>query len=91
MCEEKVEQGVWELGPRPGNFMSSNSRHLAILKPAGAEKCFLKRRLDDQFLDAIRQRANHYFQRLRRDRKVSFLECSSGGDPKYKNIQLAGA
>jgi hypothetical protein len=81
MCEEKVEQGVWELGPRPGNFMSSNSRHLAILKPAGAEKCFLKRRLDDQFLDAIRQRANHYFQ----------LKNIPGGDPKYKNIQLAGA
>jgi hypothetical protein len=39
------------------------------------------RRLDDQFLDAIRQRANHYFQ----------LKNIPGGDPKYKNIQLAGA
>ena len=81
MCEERVEQGVWELGPRPGSFRSSNSRHLAILKPAGAEKCFLKCRLDDQFLDAIRQRTNHYFQ----------LRNIPGGDPKYKNIQLAGA
>ena len=56
MCEEKGEQGVWKLGTQPGNFMSLNSRCLAILKLAGAEKWFLKRHLDEQFLDAIRQR-----------------------------------
>ena len=54
MCEENGEQGVWKLETQPGNFMSLNSRCLAILKLAGAEKWFLKRHLDEQFLDAIR-------------------------------------